>query len=87
MPALTLRPLAREENEEAHDGYEKQRPGLGAEFLAEATAILASVESTPRLYPIIRGDVRCALLCRFPYSILYVADPEASGPGLLLCEP
>jgi plasmid stabilization system protein ParE len=78
MPPLTLRPLARAEIQEAHDWYERQRAGLGAEFLAEARATLASVEATPRLYPIIRRDVRRALLRRFPYSILYVADPDAT---------
>jgi plasmid stabilization system protein ParE len=78
MPHPTLRSLARAEIDEAYDWYEGQRPGLGAEFLAEVTATLASVEATPRLYPIIRRDVRRALLRRFPYSIPYVADPDAT---------
>ena len=49
-----------------------------AEFLAEVRRVLASVEETPRLYPVIRKDVRRALLRRFPYSILYLAEPEAT---------
>lgn len=78
MPPLTLRPVARAEIDEAYQWYEERRPGLGEEFLAEARRILASVEEAPRLHPVIRKDVRRALLRRFPSSILYVAEPEAT---------
>ncbi len=78
MPPLTLRPVARAEIDEAYGWYEERRAGLGEEFLAEVRRVLASVEETPRLYPVIRRDIRRALLRRFPYSILYVADPEAT---------
>jgi plasmid stabilization system protein ParE len=78
MPPLTLRPVARAEIDEAYHWYEERRAGLGEEFLAEVRRVLASVEETPRLYPVIRKDVRRALLRRFPYSILYLAEPEAT---------
>lgn len=78
MPRLTLRPAARAEIKEAYDWYEERRPALGEEFLGEVRKTLASVEEAPRLCPVIRRDVRRALLHRFPYSIFYVSDPEAT---------
>lgn len=77
-PRLTLRPVAGAEIAEAYGWYEEQRAGLGEEFLAEVRSTLAAVEEAPLRYPVIRGEVRRALLRRFPYSILYLADPDAT---------
>lgn len=77
-PRLTLRPVARAEIEEAYGWYEERRPGLGTEFLAAVRDALAAVEEAPRRYPVIRNDVRRAMVRRFPYSILYVAEPDAT---------
>jgi plasmid stabilization system protein ParE len=77
-PPLLIRSEAEAEIQEAYEWYETQRPGLGDEFLIEVRRGLAAVERSPRLYPIIRGKVRRALLSRFPYSILYMAEPEST---------
>jgi plasmid stabilization system protein ParE len=77
-PPLTLRPAARAEIDEAYQWYEERRAGLGEEFLRAVRAVLAEVEQAPRRYPVIRNDIRRALLRRFPYSILYIAEPEAT---------
>lgn len=77
-PRLTLRPEARAEIEEAYGWYQARRLGLGDEFLAAVRKALASVEEAPHRYPMIREDVRRALVQRFPYSILYVAEPDAT---------
>jgi plasmid stabilization system protein ParE len=75
-PPLTLRDEALEEIQEAFDWYEEQRPDLGREFLNAVRATLAAVEEAPRRYPKIRGETRRALVARFPYSILYIAEAE-----------
>ena len=75
-PPLSVRPEARAEIQEAYRWYERQRPGLGEEFLEAVQASLEAVERSPQLYPKIRGEARRALLHRFPYAILYVAEPE-----------
>ncbi|HEY0513653.1 MAG TPA: type II toxin-antitoxin system RelE/ParE family toxin [Thermoanaerobaculia bacterium] len=75
-PPLSIRPEAEIEIQEAHNWYELQRQGLGDEFLIELRDALAAVELSPRRYPIVRGKVRRAILHRFPYSILYLAEPE-----------
>ena len=77
-PPLTLRPAARAEIQIAFEWYEEQRPGLGEEFLAVLRESLAAVEEAPFRYPVIRKDVRRALMRRFPYSILYLAEPDAT---------
>jgi plasmid stabilization system protein ParE len=71
---LTLRPVARSEIEDAHRWYEEARPGLGEEFLQAVREVLAVIEEAPRRDGVIRGDVRRALLRRFPYSLLYLAE-------------
>ncbi len=75
-PRLRLRPAATAEIQTAYEWYEQQRQGLGSEFLQEVREILAAIERSPTLYPVVRDDIRRALLRRFPYSILYVAEPE-----------
>ena len=77
-PRLTLRPIARAEIGEAYEWYEERRRGLGEEFLAAVREVLSAVEEAPHRFPVIRYDVHRALVRRFPYSILYVADPEST---------
>lgn len=79
MPPLTLLPAASGDVREAYDEWSEEGwPGLGEEFLAEVRRTLALVEMAPRLYPRIHKDIRRALLRRFPYSILYVGEPDAT---------
>jgi plasmid stabilization system protein ParE len=77
-PPLFLRPLARTEIQEAYEWYEERRQGLGEEFLDAVREVLEAVESAPLRFPVIRKDVRRALLRRFPYSILYLVEPEVT---------
>ena len=56
----------------AHDWYEDQSAGLGAEFLRAVDAILAAVQRTPATFPAVRGRTRRALLRRFPYGVFFV---------------
>lgn len=77
-PPLTLRPVARAEIAEAYQWYEERLPGLGEEFLAALRETLATIEAAPRRYPVIRKEIRRALVRRFPYSILYIAEPQAT---------
>jgi plasmid stabilization system protein ParE len=73
---LFLRPIAKDEIQKGYNWYEQQQEGLGNSFLREVRATLASVERSPRLYPKIRGEIRRAIVRRFPYSILYLAETD-----------
>lgn len=72
---LCIRPEAEAEITEAHDWYEERKVGLGAEFLDEVRRTLSAIEDSPEQYAIIRNGVRRRILDRFPYSILYLAEP------------
>ncbi len=74
---VIVRPQAEAELHEAYDWYETQRPGLGEEFLLCVDACMAAIHHNPRLYPPIHGDVRRALMRRFPYGVFYVLGDEA----------
>jgi plasmid stabilization system protein ParE len=56
---------------EAQVWYESQRPGLGLEFHLQISRILAVFSQTPRIYPVLRRNVRRALIRRFPYLLWY----------------
>jgi toxin ParE1/3/4 len=73
MPRVSFRPQARAEIREARGWYEGQIPGLGRAFIAEVEATLAFLRLHPQLYAAVSedGNVRRALLHRFPYSLVY----------------
>ena len=56
---------------EAFEWYERQAPGLGADFLGVLDAQLETIKSSPSLYGEILPGVRRALLRRFPYGMFY----------------
>lgn len=74
-PAL-LRPDAEAELLAAWAWYEAQRSGLGDEFVACVEAALAIAARAPNAYPLIVGEVRRALVRRFPYGIFYMLESE-----------
>ena len=74
--AVVIRPVALEEITEAADWYERRRAGLGAEFLRVLDAAVASVSRVPEEYPKIHGEMRHAVMRRFPYSIIFKASDE-----------
>lgn len=65
------------ELDEAIDWYEKQRPGLGLDLKAEVDQFLARIAESSTRFPRVRGDVRRAVMRRFPYSIHFLEEPEA----------
>ena len=70
MP-IVVRPAAAADIEDAFSWYERQRPGLGDEFLAAVQATRDSIAAHPAIYPVIHRDTRRALVRRFPYGIFY----------------
>lgn len=71
MRQIVFRKQARLEFDEAGDWYEKERPGLGVEFLAEVHLLIQRIATTPELFPILYRDVRKAVARRFPYCIYF----------------
>jgi plasmid stabilization system protein ParE len=74
MPTLVFRPEAEDEISGTVIWYEERGKGLGAEFLRTFEATLSAIEKNPLQYAIVDGEIRRAVLRRFPYSIMYVVS-------------
>ena len=49
--------------------YESQQSGLGGEFTTEISRVVDRLTKTPLIYQKVHGDVRRAIVHRFPYLI------------------
>ena len=75
---LTVR--LREEAEqdiEAASWYERQKLGLGHDFLDSLSLLLHSLPEQPLQYQIIYKNFRRALLHRFPFGVYYSIDGDS----------
>jgi plasmid stabilization system protein ParE len=68
---MIYRPQAVADVQHAFNWYERQRPGLGDEFLAELASAERLVQETPNAFRVIHRETRRCLLHRFPYQLLY----------------
>ncbi|MEA5599632.1 type II toxin-antitoxin system RelE/ParE family toxin [Nostoc sp. UHCC 0252] len=68
---LVFRPEVREELNDAHSWYESQKPGLGDEFLDCVDETVNRISQMPESYVIVYGDMRRAVVRRFPYAVYY----------------
>jgi toxin ParE1/3/4 len=73
---IIYKAAAEAEIEEAYIAYETIRRGLGVEFLDELRRVETHLHANPALYQRVEGDVRRAVLRRFPYGVFYVVDGE-----------
>jgi plasmid stabilization system protein ParE len=55
----------------AYNWYERQRVGLGEEFLSCVDACIQAISRNPEVHAIVHEDYRRALVRRFPYSVFY----------------
>jgi len=75
IPVVYRQAARRDIIDAAHD-YEAQRRGIGTSFLDELARIEAHVADAPRLYQRIDGDVRRAVLRRFPFGLFYLEEEQ-----------
>src|SRR5437870_3864299 len=68
---LVFRSAAQAEFTESATWYDQQQTGLGGEFVAEVERVLDKIADQPDSYPIASGDVREALVHRFPFCVYY----------------
>jgi toxin ParE1/3/4 len=73
---LVFRPVAQAEFVAATAWYEDQRPGLGGDFVAEVQQVLETIANHPERYSVADGDVREALVSRFPYCVYFRVKPD-----------
>ena len=68
---LAFHELAERELNDAVQYYERERPGLGAEFIDEVERCAEFITLHPAAGPPVRNGVRRRFLQRFPYALLY----------------
>lgn len=76
MSHIKIRKYAEKQIAEAYQWYEKQRLGLGDDFLLCIDAVIMTIVKNPFLFQIRHKNIRCALIPRFPFGIFYFVDSE-----------
>lgn len=62
--------------DEAYRWYEQKQPRLGVSFMAELGEAEALIRDNPEMFRKVRGEVRRAMLHKFPYGVFYITRPE-----------
>ena len=75
-PRFLVEPEAEAELEEAFAWYDGQVTGLGSEFMRALRAAFAAISRNPEQFARVRGEIRRALVRRFPYAVYYVVEPQ-----------
>jgi len=66
---------------EAAAYYERQVPGLGADFIDELDAAIYRAVRFPQAWALIADEFRHCNLRRFPYTLIYHIEPDG---GILI---
>lgn len=75
LPVI-YRAAAQADAAEAYHWYEEKQQYLGTSFFAELGETEDLISDNPELYMKIRGEVRRAVIHKFPYSIFYIARSD-----------
>lgn len=70
-----VRARAEHDIQAAFERYESEQSGLGYEFLAAVRQRLEAIRDQPESCAKIYGEVRRAVVSRFPYVVFYIAQP------------
>lgn len=68
---LIIAPEVERDIADAYAWYEKQRPGLGEDFLSCVDALIQAIVRMPNMYTTVFNTYRRGLVRRFPYGIFY----------------
>ena len=70
-------PAASKDIDMAAEWFDKQRPGLGRDFVTEVDRILARIAEYPESCQRFYSSLRRALLRRFHYAVVYRVEAAA----------
>jgi plasmid stabilization system protein ParE len=68
--------VAEKELDDSIAWYESERQGLGQEFRATVEEYFQRIADHPEWFPKIRGEVRRAVVRRFPFAIHFLIEKE-----------
>lgn len=71
---FAFHPEAEAEFLEAIAYYEERAPGLGLDFSTEVRAAVQRIQAYPLAWQVLEGEIRRALVHRFPYGVLYAVE-------------
>lgn len=71
---VRFHPEAERELREGVAYYEEIEPGLGYDLSVEVYSAVQRAVSYPKAWPVLDGDIRRALVRRFPYGVLYTEE-------------
>ncbi|WP_437298257.1 type II toxin-antitoxin system RelE/ParE family toxin [Sorangium sp. So ce426] len=71
MRPYLVRPAAAADIARAYAWYERERDGLGEEFLVEVRAAMQAVVEAPTACAVLHRQTRRALVRRFPYGLFF----------------
>lgn len=74
LPEIVVQPEAEADIMEAFRWYEDKNEGLGSEFMRALDASLSFIQRHPTACAIVHKQMRRAVLRRFPYSVIYLAE-------------
>ena len=60
--------------------YEEQAKGLGEKFLTEVDSAFDAIERYPEMFAQVHGEVRRAVVSRFPYAVFPQAQVHTTRP-------
>ena len=75
--SVDFKPAAQAEIAEAFAWYAQPHIAMGDAFMMELEHTSSFLATNPQIYVKAEGDLRCAHLNRFPYSLFYVIDGES----------
>ena len=73
---FVLRRIAEKEFDDSIAWYENEREGLGQEFRATIEEYFQRIADNPEWFPGVRGEVRRAVVRRFPFVIHFLIEKE-----------
>ena len=71
MNRVLFQPAAAAELDDAYRWYERERRGLGDEFLQASQSVIDRLAENPLAFPLVHRDKRRAVFRRFPYSLIF----------------
>ena len=74
--SVVFRRIAKREFDDAISWYQERREGLGREFSVAVEQQLEQIALSPNQFACVRGDIRRAVLQRFPYSIHFIVEDD-----------
>lgn len=76
---VIIKPAAEADIDTVCKWYERQRPGLGDDFLLCVEELVETIGRSPKAFPLAgdNSDVRVSMTKRFPYSVFFVLERES----------